>query len=505
MVSDIYTQLPIAKDNSICPICEKKLIQRIAHIELHDLYRSNFISKKHNILYCNMCTLPFINDAIVMELRKKYNELQIDKFTINKMSSIDYIKNRIKFRIRKRSYLKEKNIKSIIPQNSTSYEIVRINKNWAWKTSQSLISIEKDITACYKCSTTLNPDYALIPINKNQEKKIPGLFCSECDCLYVKERKKVDEVLRDNPYAKSYTLDGKPLWNATEMLEKKRKDEEYKQKHQEKKRRLEAVKSSVVMICIDFNKTAQKEEFIIVMEKDESNPEKNILHYTSIEARELLSAAFEEQKKWKGTLNEKDFFITTKPIFPNLNDKSMLDNCIPVEVKLQEGGGYHSKNINFEPIVILIYSFKSKRYELMNATYDKNNGYPFVDTQIFRTFIKNHGKPAAVFSFNKYNLSNGFDWDNLEMESALTMYGYNVSKKEGLSVTERQNLLAELIDFELLSVKQIVSHLKILINSRTGEKYIAARGKWTVDKHYVENYKMNPSRFLIASNVSKKK
>jgi len=497
--SNIYTQLPIAKDNDICPICGKKITNlKYVRIQLRNSKRTKFVTTKCISLYCTYCEIPYITDKTSLDIRQNNKNYRFDRFHIHEKNSAADVKDRI-------NYSKKKGIegerKNSMPHNLMPSE----NKGVVldWKHSNDLISIDNNATLCPKCSISLSKDNILIPTKHQSERQISILICYKCEFVYVKKEQNIDILLWNNQHTRKYTYNGKGLWNISDILKKQQKDEKYRLNSQRRLDELRSVNSSIVMICIRYDKTKQWEEFVIVTEKDESDPEKNILHYTSVEARELLSAAFEKQKMRKGTLNEKDFFINTNPVFSNPNDKAMPDNCIPIEVKLRENGGFHSKNINFEPIVILIYSYKSKRYELMNATYDKNNEYPFVDVKIFRTFIRNHGKPAALFNFDKYKLSNGFDWDALEMESALRMYGYSVSKNEGLSVTERRNLLAEVIDLELLSVKQIVILLEFLLNSRTGENLATARGKWTQDIQFVKNYKMDPSRFLIASNVSK--
>lgn len=90
------------------------------------------------------------------------------------------------------------------------------------------------------------------------------------------------------------------------------------------------------------------------------------------------------------------------------------------------------------------------------------------------------------------------DFDELNSESVLKCYGYSVSKAEGLSTGERQELLAEIVDLEILTVKKVVTLLDFFIQTHAAPKYIEARFKWESDKKYIQGYNVNPQRFLIA-------
>lgn len=75
----------------------------------------------------------------------------------------------------------------------------------------------------------------------------------------------------------------------------------------------------------------------------------------------------------------------------------------------------------------------------------------------------------------------------------------NVSKIDNLSAKERQELLAEIIDLNILKPEKIVSHIDFALRTHPLPKDDIPRLKWEQDRKFVENYKANPSRFLIAT------
>ena len=82
--------------------------------------------------------------------------------------------------------------------------------------------------------------------------------------------------------------------------------------------------------------------------------------------------------------------------------------------------------------------------------------------------------------------------------------GYSVGEKQSLSMASRQEILADIIDMEILRVWEIVNLLDFFCTSHTGEHNRAAREKWQEDREFVKSYKVNPSRFMIAESTGLK-
>lgn len=170
---------------------------------------------------------------------------------------------------------------------------------------------------------------------------------------------------------------------------------------------------------------------------------------------------------------------------------------------IKADGGYYTSTLDrkSELVDLLAYSPFSQRYELMRATYNKGLDYCYADLSIFRSFVQKYGNPGLAIDFDSSS-SNGFFRSDLRSdlrsESVLMGYGYNVSEANGLSDRERREILAEIVDLEILTVHQIVGLLNFFSTLHSGTRYALSRSKWERDRTFIENYKVNPNRFMIA-------
>ena len=144
-----------------------------------------------------------------------------------------------------------------------------------------------------------------------------------------------------------------------------------------------------------------------------------------------------------------------------------------------------------------MYSPFTERYEIVRATYDKKENLCYTDIGLFRKFINTYGSPLKTLDFYPY-VPGAFDYHKLRSESILMCYGYNVSETNNLSDKERHELLAEIVDLEILTVSQVISRLKFFCRLHRNESYQLARLKWESDINYIENYKVKPERFFTA-------
>lgn len=127
----------------------------------------------------------------------------------------------------------------------------------------------------------------------------------------------------------------------------------------------------------------------------------------------------------------------------------------------------------------------------------------YVDSSKFREFIHKHGNPGIHIGFYKKTGVYGFDWLDLNDRSFLMDYGYNVSIKDNLPSSVRQEMLAEIVDLQIASVSDIVNHLNFCISSHA--MHPGAIACWREDIEFISNYKVNPNRFLIAETVKREK
>lgn len=134
----------------------------------------------------------------------------------------------------------------------------------------------------------------------------------------------------------------------------------------------------------------------------------------------------------------------------------------------------------------------------VNAQYDKDKNECFTDIALFREYVSKYGRSCLSPKFEHKESGGNKNFDELNATSILKEYGYSVSKKDGLTTHERQELLAEIVDLEILSVESVVQLLVFFIRTHSNDSYWSNRIKWEMDKKYIQEYMVNPQRFLIA-------
>lgn len=377
-------------------------------------------------------------------------------------------------------------------------EIV-FSKNTIWKPHYTLKSIREGAKYCPRCKEELKPDSSFVPISAKCSAKIDGMYCSHCDYLYVTNRAEIIKLLKDKKEVKGFTIDGINLANFTkikteEKLEKekallrKKEFEEYLSHCN----RMKNIRSAVVLIHVKFI-SGLSSYIVIVEEEIDSNPEKNIFFYKSIEAREFLSSAFEPLKNSCGRYKGIQYHVEMS-CFKDKITEDNLRPLMPHDIEIRNDGGYSSsiKNRYFDLVDLLVYSPFSERYEIITGTHDKLKDVYFIDIAKYKDFLRKNGKPPITIWVG------GRDFTTLNAESILRIYGYTVNQTDDLDLQKRQELLAEIVDAEILSVSSVISYLDFFISSHSSDIYALARFKWEEDKEFIESYKVNPKRFLIA-------
>ena len=86
------------------------------------------------------------------------------------------------------------------------------------------------------------------------------------------------------------------------------------------------------------------------------------------------------------------------------------------------------------------------------------------------------------------NLYNN-DFDSEQSKSVLTQYGYNVQTKNNISKEQRQIVLASIIEAQIMSRREIMDHISILIERGSKIKsWNLATQKWKEDREYIASY-----------------
>lgn len=380
---------------------------------------------------------------------------------------------------------------------------VVFSQNTIWKPHYKFKSIKAGVKVCPYCKRKLELHYSLVPISMKSSAKIYGMYCSYCDCLYVTNKAAIIKLLKDKKEVEGFTLDGIELSRYTEIKKEAEKKEESKRKEIELKRRakfayqtaynkMRSIQSAIILIHVKYSSISTSYVYIVKEEID-ANPENGIFFYKSVEAREFLSSALEPLKSEYGRYNGKQYHVERYSFRDKQLEKD-LSPLFPHNIEIRKDGGYGSsiKNRYFEIVDLFVYSPYYDRYEIITGTHDKLENVYFIDIAKYRKFLRENGKPPITIWVG------GRDFTTLNAESILRVYGYTVNKTDDLDLQKRQELLAEIVDAEILSVSSVISYLDFFISSHSSDIYALARFKWEEDKEFIESYKVNPKRFLIA-------
>ena len=491
MSGKIIRQLPIVREKNICPICGMVVTEHKSYTVAVTYPNHKTTFHECDLLCCANCGIPLTDDNIRRQIFDSMGAW-INTFSPKENCSVASVRNQIYHR-------KKKSTPKTHPlEQKPPFELVNSSSS-IWKLPKAICELSSEVFNCPKCNIRLVNDYTLIPVDNNMSAKISGRVCPVCKIIYVSNADKISKLMRDNPHSKGFTLNGRELWNATQ------KEKERQQKINERellfarRKRLSEVAGAVVMICAKYKNKSLK-EYIITNSK-ECHDGINIYHYASVEGRELLSAAYAKERNYEGSLHGCSFQVKKK-IFA---DNNAVKSICPVMLEIHSGGGYYSsvKNKQYEIVDLLLYSPFSKRYEIIRATLDKEHGYCFSDISLFRQFVREYGNPGIDLSFDM-SFSNEYKGFDLRSESVLKGYGYSVAEAEQLSTTERREILSEIIDLRILGIPKIISYLDFFCNTHSADKYYIARLRWNEDRRFVENYKANPNRFLIAQTKQRK-
>lgn len=140
----------------------------------------------------------------------------------------------------------------------------------------------------------------------------------------------------------------------------------------------------------------------------------------------------------------------------------------------------------------------------MPAAYCTTCKIYYVHNEIFKQAKNNGILLAQVVSEDVYKRSRGGgDFLSMNIDSPLSRAGYSVSSADGLSEIQRQSILAELMNYQLLSRDRIIEYLQYFIRLSENRQgmYDAVR-KWKNDILFVASYHMHPTRKVKFDKVS---
>lgn len=122
----------------------------------------------------------------------------------------------------------------------------------------------------------------------------------------------------------------------------------------------------------------------------------------------------------------------------------------------------------------------------------------YVNYDEYTRFCRKYGIPPFRLYDNRnyFGIGEGY-YDSLREQSQLNLYGYNVNESNGLTMAARQQLLADIVDADIMKQAQICSFIEgIMRLHRNSPNIFLAMKKWEQDLAFIQAYKQDTSRVV---------
>ena len=178
--------------------------------------------------------------------------------------------------------------------------------------------------------------------------------------------------------------------------------------------------------------------------------------------------------------NKADFFVRTN-VISCVNKKHNIEEVTAeIDIIKHNGEVYKQK-------IPAFYCSECNLYFIYNNQYER---------------IKRNGVPLCpIYEYNKYLNVLGNNM-NLNQESLLHSFGYNVGSAEDLSSKQRQRILRFVVENGIIDKHKIIALLNYFIDMRKGQmKFNNAIKKWNDDINYLNLNKINLQRNIKISSI----
>lgn len=232
---------------------------------------------------------------------------------------------------------------------------------------------------------------------------------------------------------------------------------------------------------------------------------------------------------------EKDEFITIKGRIPAKDDnpKLVLDRFCEFlsdfSDAINELGILKIKQVNFENVIVIgdnlscVHEEHKKEELLVLVDFVKENGdilkveskacycekcnLFFMRRHDYRLMKLKAGNARMLcqeIEQEKYYRNPDFSKYNLNDHSILNLYGYNVNAIENLSDEQRHEILASLVDRNILGKSRIASYLAYFIRCNEGKKkdFGCAINKWNRDRDFILDYKVESRKKVEPTKIT---
>lgn len=447
------------------------------------------------VMYCRDCKkyyTPFTNLLAFIQLKYKGYKVSASQGRVEK--SIPRVKVRSPYFVDKQEAHPSNTIHSAggtqcagvssrheqlpSPRRINGYEIVPIKNINQQAIKAHIMLANYSCDECLSCGNRLVTITTCVRVNEHEAIRIPGQYCTKCDAFFDNRGTSLLKVFKRFGYIKAMPLDTQYLFP----------------QYSEKMKYVKSIKSASVAIHIKCAETETHRIITIVSLPSDRDWERDVYHYSDWFARQLLYEIHKQNKSINITGNT---FRVLKVFRLDWKNDTILNRLKIDTLILRAGGGLYGgiSQKGTELVDILLYSPFTNCLEVAHATFDIEHQVYYMDSKVFRNFVTKYGNPGVKIAAYQHG---NRDFISMREESILHAYGYVVGNN-GLADHLRCELLAEVMDLDIMSPCSILNLLDLDISMHPGDKYANARLDWETDRKFVLEYKVNPDRFVVAS------
>ena len=234
--------------------------------------------------------------------------------------------------------------------------------------------------------------------------------------------------------------------------------------------------------------------YTIVTEKADCDPQNKIFHYSEEISRKVMTAYMLGKDRWE--LDGQEFFFAEARMRngSSRNFLPFMSPATPVLIQTGKNGGLFDNRK--DKILLDALAFIPSQGILVcvgPVTYDRNREIYYIDNSRLRKIADEYGLMLC-----NYVKPPSDDLESLREESFLHQFGYNVGQEDNLTSSQRQTILSQVMEAEIMKPTEIIALLNALI--RLSKKRIAfalARMKWEEDLDFVNHYGVKTKGFAI--------
>lgn len=350
---------------------------------------------------------------------------------------------------------------------------------------------------CPICSQKLNRNYTYaLKVNENEAVQTVGAYCHRCDAFFG------DEHYLLNRFANNH-------FNEDVSLHK----QYYLSNYVQYIKLLKNCKSLLYQFYLSGKN--ELKVFSIVFDINDVDESNNVLPYYTKRARKLIRAStnrdsvvnlshneylIQRVRKPNGWQKNKSVY---KDVYTHVKEREIMDFEVPEYDISQPVYVYYGTTACETTHHIKDYRGILKYNEKTVELYCE---YCYECQEFFLKY-KNYEKLLNKYGFFPLRIEMLFDdfpnnYFNRKEKSLLNIYGYNVNILNGLTARKRQEILAFLMDFEIMSKNEISNHLQMLIDTN-GKQYNNRYAvlKWEEDNEFVLNYRLQEHPEIIIESL----